>query len=415
VRRSRKHHVAIDLGSAKVCCLVGEPREDGFVDVLGVGQATSKGLRKGTIVNLDAAVESLKAAVEEAETMAGLSVEMAHVGISGAHIRGFNSRGVIAVSGKDRVVGSDDLEQVMSSARSISLPPDRTVFHVVPQDFKVDDQEGIDDPLGMTGSRLEANVHVVTGSVTALHNITNCVNKAGIEVTDIVLDQLATAESTLSAEEKKLGVALVDIGGASTQLAVFERGALSHTAVIPMGGDHFTSDIAVGLRTPNHEAERIKTRYGCAIARMVEDDETIGVPSVGGRIPRRLSRQILCEILEPRSEELFTMVAEEMERSGYDSGLTSGVVISGGGARLEGLVEVGEQIFDLPVRIGTPMRVGGLVDLVSSPQFSTATGILEYGTANKNESEGMHMPEFLRGKLMSRLMEFFSGVFGSGH
>jgi len=413
--RSRRHHVAIDLGSAKVCCIVGEMHEDGAVEVLGVGRAASKGLRKGTIINLDAAVQSLKDAVEEAETMAGVTVERAHVGIAGAHIRGFNSRGVVAVSGRDREVGQTDLRRVMDSARSLSLPPDRTVFHVVPQEFTVDDQEGIGDPVGMTGSRLEANVHVVTGSLTALHNITNCLNRAGIEVTDIVLDQLAAAESTLRLEEKELGVALVDIGGATTQLAVFDHGALRHTAVIPMGGDHFTSDIAVGLRTPNNEAERIKTQYGCAIARMVEDDETIAVPSVGGHKPRRLSRQILCEILQPRSEELFTLVAEEMERSGYDGGLSSGVVITGGGSQLEGLAEIGEQIFDLPVRVGTPSGVGGLVDLVSAPAWATATGILLYGAGHDDRGEGLRVPAFLLGKFTSRVKEFFSEVFGAGH
>ena len=413
--RSRNHHVAIDLGSAKVCCIVGEQREDGAVDVLGVGRAASKGLRKGTIINLDEAVESLKSAVEEAETMAGITVETAHVGISGSHIRGFNSRGVVAVSGRDREVCQPDLRRVMESARSISLPPDRTVFHVIPQEFTVDDQEGIGDPIGMTGSRLEANVHVVTGSLTALHNITNCVNRAGIEVTDIVLDQLAAAESTLRTEEKESGVALVDIGGAATQLAVFDHGALRHTAVIPMGGDHFTSDIAVGLRTPNNEAERIKTQYGCAIARMVEDDETIAVPSVGGRKPRRLSRQILCEILQPRSEELFSLVAEEMERSGYDGGLGSGVVLTGGGSQLEGLAEIGEQIFDLPVRAGAPSGVGGLVDLVSGPAYATAAGILLFGARQQERQEGIRVPAFLLGRFTTVVRTFFSEVFGAGH
>ncbi len=412
--RSHRYDVAIDLGSSKVCCVVGERREEGGADVIGVGRASSRGLRKGTIVNLDAAVESLKAAVEEAETMAGVSVERAHVGIAGAHIRGFNSRGVVPVSGRDREVSQADLDRVIASAQSISLPPDRTVFHVVPQEFTVDDQEGIGDPLGMTGSRLEANVHVVTGSLTAVHNITNCINRAGIEVIDIVLDQLAAAESVLGPEERELGVALVDIGGSSTQIAVFDRGALRHTAVVPLGGDHFTSDIAVGLRTPNREAERIKTKYGCAIAGMVDDDETIAVPSVGGRKPRRLSRQILCEILQPRSEELLTLVAEEMERSGYEGSLSSGVVITGGGAQLEGIVEIGEQIFDLPVRVGTPIGIGGLVDLVSTPQFATATGVLLYGAAVERPRESTGLFPFLLERIMGSGRDFFSHILGVG-
>jgi cell division protein FtsA len=406
--------VAIDLGSSKVCCVVGETREEGGAEVIGVGRAPSRGLRKGTIVNLEAAVEALKAAVEEAETMAGVSVERAHVGIAGAHIRGFNSRGVVPVSGRDREVSQADLGRVLTSAQSISLPPDRTVFHVVPQEFTVDDQEGIGDPLGMTGSRLEANVHVVTGSLTAVHNITNCINRAGIEVIDIVLDQLAAAESVLGPEERELGAALVDIGGSSTQVAVFDRGALRHTAVVPLGGDHFTSDIAVGLRTPNREAERIKTKYGCAIASMVEDDETIAVPSVGGRKPRRLSRQILCEILQPRSEELLTLVAEEMERSGYEGSLSSGMVITGGGAQLEGIVEIGEQIFDLPVRVGTPIGIGGLVDLVSAPQFATATGILLYGAAVERPRESIGIVPFLLERIVGSGKDFFSHILGVG-
>ena len=412
--RSHRYNVAIDLGSSKVCCVVGETREEGGIDVIGVGRAPSKGLRKGTIVNLDAAVESLRAAVEEAETMAGVSVERAHVGIAGAHIRGFNSRGVVPVSGREREVSQADLSRVLASARSISLPPDRTIFHVVPQEYTVDDQEGIGVPLGMTGSRLEANVHVVTGSLTAVHNLTNCVNRAGIEVIDIVLDQLAAAESTLGSEERELGAALVDIGGSSTQIAVFDRGALRHTAVVPLGGDHFTSDIAVGLRTPNHEAERIKIKYGSAIASMVDDDETIAVPSVGGRKPRRLSRQILCEILQPRSEELLTLVAEEMERSGYEGSLGSGVVITGGGAQLEGVVEIGEQIFDLPVRIGAPAGIGGLVDLVSAPHFATATGILLHAASSEGPGEPIHALPQLLGRLVDKGRGLFSEIFGAG-
>jgi len=414
VARSQRYIVGIDLGSTKVCCVVGEMKEGGSVEVLGVGRAASKGLRRGAIANLDAAVEALKAAVEEAETMAAVTVEKALVGISGAHIRGFNSRGVVAVTGREREVTPADIHRVLESARSISLPPDRAIFHVVPQEFTVDDQQGIGDPVGMTGSRLEANVHVVTGSLTAVHNITNCVNRAGIEVTEVVLDQLAAAESTLKPEEKELGVALVDIGGSSTQIAVFDRGAIRHTAVVPTGGEQFTNDIAVGLRTPIQEAEQIKTQYGCAIARMVDEDETIGVPTLGGRKPRRLSRQILCEILQPRSEELFTLVAEEIERSGWEGALSSGVVLTGGGSQLEGLVEIAEQIFDLPVRIGAPAGVGGLVDLVSSASYGTAVGILLYGAAHHARRDVTRVPPYMLAKVSARVKGLLSGIFGSG-
>ncbi len=402
--------VAVDLGSTKVCCVVGEVKENGAVEVVGVGRAPARGMRRGAIINLDSAVESLKAAVEEAETMAGATVEKAYVNFAGTHIRGFNSRGVVAVGSRDREVTQADVDRVLGSARSLSLPPDRVVIHVVAQEFTVDDQEGIGDPLGMTGSRLEANVHVVTGSITAIHNITNCLNRAGVEVTDIVLDQLAVAESVLTTEEKELGAALVDIGGAATQVAVFDRGALRHTGVVPLGGEFFTGDISVGLRTPNAEAELIKTRYGCAIARMVEDDETIAVPSVGGRKPRRLSRQILCEILQPRSEELLTLVAGEIERSGYEGALGSGVVITGGGAQLEGLVEIGEQIFDAPVRVGAPSGVGGLVDLVSTAPWATAVGILLFGARHTPQREKTIVPAWLIGRVSGRVREFFSDI-----
>lgn len=412
--RNQRYIVSIDLGSSRVRVVVGERKEEGVIDVIGVGRCASKGLRRGTIVNLDTAVESLKTAVEEAETMAGVTVERAHVGITGGHIRGFNSRGVVAVSGRDREVTVEDVEHVLQSARSISLPPDRAVFHVVPQEFTVDDQEGIGDPIGLTASRLEANVHVVTGSLTAVHNLTNCVNRAGIEVTEVVLDQLGGAEAVLRQDEKELGVALVDIGGSTTQLAVFDRGALRHTAVLPIGGEHFTSDIAVGLRTPNQEAERIKTKFGCAIAGMVEDDETIAVPSVGGRKPRRLSRQILCEILQPRSEELFTIISEEIERSGYDGTLSSGVVVAGGGAELEGIVEIAEQILDLPARSGAPAGVGGLVDLVAPPQFATVTGILLYASASGGTQEKLRVPGYLLNRFTLRMKDFFWDIFGSG-
>jgi len=309
--------VGLDIGTTKICCSIGEKKSDDGLDIIGIGRSASRGLRKGVVVNVDQTVEALKSAVEEAELMAGVSVERAYVGVAGGHIKGFNSRGVIAIAGREREVSRDDVERVIESARAIQLPADRVIFHAVPQDFILDEQDGIRDPVGMTGSRLEANVHIVTGSVPSLSNITNCVNRAGIEVVEMVLEQIAASESALTHDERELGVALVDIGGGTTDLAIFERGAICHTAVLPTGGDHFTNDIAVGLRTPIPEAEKIKIKYGCALASLVDDDQTIEVPSVGGRKPRVLSRHILCEVLQPRTEEIFNLLQEEVARAGY--------------------------------------------------------------------------------------------------
>src|SRR5262245_37175887 len=373
-RKSDRFVAGLDIGTTKICCVISERNASGGLDIIGAGRATSRGMRKGVVVNVDQTVEALKAAVEEAELMAGVSVDRAWVGIAGGHIRGFNSRGVVAITGKEREVTRDDVERVVEAARAVQLPTDRAIFHALPRDFMMDDQEGIRDPIGMSGSRLEANVHIVTGAVSSLNNITNCVNRAGIEVVDVVLEQLAAATATLTPDEKELGVALVDIGGGTTDLAVFIDGSICHTAVLPAGGEHFTNDIAVGLRTPTDEAERIKIKYGCALASLVEEDQTIEVPSVGGRRPRVLSRHILSEILQPRTEEIFGLLQDEITRAGYESSLSSGLVVTGGGALLEGMPEIAEQIFDLPVRRGLPAGVGGLTDGVNSPAHATAVG-----------------------------------------
>ena len=386
-KNQQRYLVGLDIGTSKVAVAIGERKENGTLEVIGVGTAPSRGLRKGVVVNLDATVESVKHAVEEAELMAGVSIERAYVGVAGGHVKGFNCRGVVAVSGRDREVTREDVARVLEAARAVSIPQDRTIFHVLPQEFIVDEQDGIGDPVGMSGSRLEANVHIVTGSVSSIQNTVNCVNRAGIEVIETVLDPIAAAEAVLTHDERELGVALVDIGGGTTDLAVFRHGAVAHTTVLPAGGDHFTNDIAVGLRTPIPEAEKIKKKYGCALGTLVADDETIDVPSVGGRKARALSRRILCEILEPRTEEIFNLVQEDIERAGLRGSINAGLVLCGGGAILEGVPEVAEQVFDLPVRRGVPTGIVGLVDVVGTPAYSTVIGLLKYGEKRQPDRE----------------------------
>lgn len=370
--------VGIDVGTTKICAIVGVETPTG-VDIIGIGSAPSRGLRRGMVVNLDATIESMRKAIDEVELMAGVEVHRALIGIAGNHLKGFNSRGVIAVNSTGKVVNDEAIRRVIEAARAVSIPQDREVLHVLPQEFIIDEQDGIKNPGGMSGTRLEVNVHMITGSQTAAQNLLACASRAGLEVAGTVAEQLASAEATLSEDEKELGVALIDIGGGTTDLAIFEKGAVWHTAVLPVGGDHFTNDIAVGLRTPIPEAEKVKKRWGCAVSAMVREDETVEVPSVGGRKPRLLSRQVLAAIIEPRAQELFQLVKEEIARAGYDSSLNSGVVLTGGGCLLEGMTEVAEQVFDLPVRRGSPQGVGGLSDVVASPIYSTGVGLLLWG------------------------------------
>ena len=358
--------------------IVAEVTEQDRIDVIGIGSTDSKGLRKGMVINLEQTVDSIKRVVEEAELMAGVEIEHAHVGLAGSHIKGFNSRAVVAITNKNREITREDVFRAIDAAKAISLPTDREIVHVLPQEFVVDGHDGINDPTGMTGSRLEANVHIITAGTTATQNIVTCVNRAGMEVTETVLEQLAAAEAVLTPDEKELGVALVDIGGGTTDLAIFDKGTIWHTAVLPTGGDHFTNDVAVGLRTPIAEAEKIKKKYGCCLSTMVSDEDTIEVPSVGGRKARILGRQLLSDILQPRAEEICHLVYEEIRRAGYERVLNSGVVFTGGSASLEGLAEVGDRIFDMPIRCGTPAGVGGLVDVVANPSYATAVGLVLY-------------------------------------
>ena len=409
--RKDRYLVGLDVGTSKVCAIVGELVDDGALDIVGIGVAESRGIRRGVIVNLEAAVESIKKAIEEAELMAGVEVDAVHLSMAGPHIKGFNSRGVIAVAGKSREITRDDVRRAIEAAKAVSLPAGRDILHVLPQDFVVDEQDGIGAPVGMTGARLEVNGHIVTSSTTATQNIVSCVNRAGVHVIDTVIEQIAAAEAVLTQDEKELGVALVDIGGGTTDIAIFERGSLWHTAVIGVGGDHFTSDIAVGLRMPIPDAEKLKRKCGCALSAMVDEDETMDVASVGGRRPRVMARRILSEILQPRAEEIFHLVWDEIRRAGYEKSLNSGIVLTGGGAILEGMPEIAEQIFDLPIRRGAPTGVGGLADHVNSPAFATPVGLVAYGQRNHiveaTRTAGVGAFGRVAGRLRGLFREFF--------
>ncbi len=376
--------VGLDIGTTKICAIVGNQTEDG-IEVVGIGTSPSTGLRKGVVINIESTVASIKKAIEEAELMAGCEIKSVYAGIAGGHIKGINSQGVIAI--KNREVSQDDVRRVIDAAKAIAIPMDREVIHILPQEFIIDEQDGIREPLGMSGVRLEAKVHIVTGAVASAQNIVKSCNRAGLGVADIVLEQLASSEAVLSADEKELGVCLVDIGGGTTDIAIFCEGAIKYTSVISLGGNQLTNDIAVGLRTPFAEAEKIKRSQGCCLSALVGKDEKIEVPSVGGRKPRELSRNVLCEILGPRVEELFTLVNREIIKSGLEDSIASGVVITGGSSILEGMPELAEQIFNLPVRRGLPQRIGGLTDVVNSPVYSTGVGLIVYGSRNMGPQE----------------------------
>lgn len=381
--------------------------------MVGVGAAPSRGLRKGVVVNIDATVEAIRQAVGEAEQMAGAEVSGVYAGVAGGHIRGVNSRGVVAVGNKDREVSAVDVQRAVDAARAINLPQDREIIHVLPQTFVVDEQDGIREPIGMTGVRLEVEVHIVTGAITSVQNVVRSVNRAGLTVHDIVLEPFASAEAVLYPDERELGVVLVDMGGGTTDVGLFRDGAIWHTAILPVGGDHITNDIAVGLRTPAAEAEDLKRRYGCALTALISGGETIDVPSVGGRKPRPLSRQILSEIIQPRVEEIFTLVARELTKAGFQDAATAGVVVTGGTSIMEGIPELAEAVFDLPVRRGLPETVGGLADVVKSPIYATGVGLALYG-ARRPAVAGMPAAtadDHLLGRIAHRLAGWFSEVF----
>ena len=368
--------VGLDIGTTKTCAVVGELTDQG-IDIIGIGSSPSEGLRRGVVVNIDSTVEAIKKAVEEAEKISGNQIRSVYVGIAGGHIKGQNSLGIIAV--KEREVDEEDVQRAVEASKAIAIPLDREILHTLPQSYIVDDQDGIRDPIGMSGVRLEAKVHIVTGASASIQNIAKSVSRVGLDIEEIVLEQLASSEAVLSSDEKDLGVAMLDIGGGTTDIAVFSEGSIKHTAVLPVGGNYVTSDIATGLRTPAGEAEKLKIKYGCAYSPLIPKDEAIEVPSVGGREPREVSRQILGRIIEPRMEEILSLAQKEIVRSGYEELMAAGVVLTGGTSIMEGAPELAEQVFNLPVRRGQPTGIGGLTDIVNSPMYATGVGLVLYG------------------------------------
>ena len=366
--------VGLDIGTSKVVAIVGELTPSGVIEVVGVGSHPSRGLKKGVVVNIDSTVQSIQRAVEEAELMAGCQIHSVFAGIAGSHVRSLNSHGIVAI--RDKEVAPGDVDRVIDAARAVAIPADQKILHILPQEFIIDHQEGIREPIGMSGVRLEAKVHIVTGAVSAVENITKCVRRCGLKVNDVMLQPLASALAVLNEDEKDLGVCVMDIGGGTTDLAVFTGGAIRHTAVIPIAGDQVTNDIAMTLRTPTKEAEELKLRHGCALRQLADPGDIIEVPGVGERGPRKLSRQTLAEVIEPRIEELYTLAQSELRRSGLEEMLSSGIVLTGGSALLQGMVELGEEVFHLPVRVGVPAYVGGLADVIRSPRYATAVGLL---------------------------------------
>lgn len=378
--------VGLDIGTSKICVVVAEVNEDGSLEIVGLGKHPSKGLNRGAVVNIDQTVESIRAAVEEAEFISGTPIRSAYVGVAGGHVRSFNTNGIVAI--KSKIVTKDDIERVVEQARAVTMPADHEIIHVLPQEYIVDEQEGITEPIGMAGVRLESKVHIVSGAIPAIQNISRSVERAGLSVDRLVLQPLASSLAALTEDERDLGVAVVDIGSGTSDVAVISGGALRYTAIVPVGGNHVTRDIAIGLRTPDYQAERIKKEYGCAVAARLAHDDEIDVPSVGGRPPRVLSRQMLAEIIEPRMEEVFTLIRREIQKSGMEDLLPAGVVLTGGASIMEGIEELAERVLQLPVRRGVPLGIGGLVDMVNGPMYSTGVGLVIYAMRATNGARG---------------------------
>jgi cell division protein FtsA len=401
--------VGLDIGTSKVVAIVGEITVEGDIDIIGIGTQASRGLKKGVVVNIESTVQSIQRAVEEAELMAGCQIRSVYAGIAGSHIRSINSHGIVAI--KEKEVTAADVARVIDAAKAVAIPADQRILHVLPQEFVIDNSEGIRDPISMSGVRLEAKVHLVTGAMSAAQNIIKCVRRCGLEVDDIILEQLASSAAVLTEDEKELGVCLVDIGGGTTEIAVFSDGAIRHTAVIPIAGDQVTNDIAVALRTPTQYANDLKIKYACALRQLAAEDETIEVPSVGDREPRRLARQTLAEVVEPRYEELLSLVQAELRRSGFEEICAAGVVLTGGSAKMEGAIELAEEIFHMPVRLGYPQHISGLVDVVRNPIHSTGVGLLLFGNKQQSALSSYQLDESSEAGILARMKSWFQGNF----
>jgi cell division protein FtsA len=400
--------VGLDIGTNKVVAIVGEIGADGGVEIVGLGSHQSRGLKKGVVVNIESTVQSIQRAIEEAELMAGCQIHSVYAGIAGSHINSLNSHGIVAI--RDREVYPLDIERVIDAAQAVAVPADQKVLHILPQEYAIDNQEGIKEPLGMSGVRLEAKVHLVTCAVNAAQNIEKCIRRCGLEVDDIILEQLASSYSVLTDDEKELGVCIVDIGGGTSDIAIFTEGSIKHTGVIPIAGDQVTNDIAMALRTPTQHAEEIKIKYACALTQLAGADETIKVPSVGDRPPRDLSRQALAEVVEPRYDELFTLVQAEIRRSGFEDMIPAGIVLTGGTSKIEGAIELAEEIFHAPVRLGYPTNVSGLKDIVKNPVYATGVGLLQYAVDQQGES-GIVQKERQSLSFVERAKQWFQGNF----
>ncbi len=408
-RTDKKLIVGLDIGTSKVVAIVGEITPDDEVEVIGIGSSRSRGLKKGVVVNIESTVQSIQRSIEEAELMAGCEIHSVYTGIAGSHIRSLNSHGIVAIRDSEVTIG--DVDRVIDAAKAVAIPADQKILHILPQDFIIDNQEGVKEPIGMSGVRLEAKVHMVTGAVSAAQNIVKCVRRCGLEVDDIILEQLASSYSVLTDAEKDLGVCMVDIGGGTTDIAVFTEGAIHHTAVIPIAGDQVTNDIAVALRTPTQHAEDIKVQYACALTQLANAEESIEVPSVGDRPSRRLARQTLAEVVEPRYEELFSLVQAELRRSGFEDRIAAGIVLTGGSSKMEGAIDLAEEIFHMPVRVGLPQYVSGLSDVVKNPIYSTGVGLLLFGRKHAQDSMPQYHVESGMQGVWERMKSWFQGNF----
>ena len=402
--------VALDVGTSKIACLVGELGDDGKIAIIGYGTHPSHGLKRGVVVNIESTVQSIQRAVEEAELMAGCEIHSAYVGIAGSHINSLNSHGIVAI--KDREVAQADIERVIDAAKAVAIPADQKILHILPQEFIIDTQDGVREPIGMSGVRLEAKVHIVTGAVSAAQNIAKCVKRCGMSVDDVVLEQLASSYAVLTDDEKELGVCMIDIGGGTTDIAIFTDGAIRHTAVIPIAGDHVTNDVAVALRTPTKEAEQIKIKYGSVLPDDLSADETIEVPSVAKRPPKQVQRKALSQVITARYEELFGLVQAELRRSGFEDLIASGIVLTGGASKVEGSLDLAESIFQIPVREGLPQNVGGLADIRENPSYATGVGLLVYGQ-RQEDGGAVSTPEAGEGikGFWERMKSWFNGNF----